>query len=494
VNRGPAGIAAVVVLSAALFAAVDTASAQYMYLDTNGDGIHTDADVIAPTGTTTVDVWIHTDANRDGSPVTCASAGDSLDIMSYEFILHANDGTIAWGAFANNPPNSLPLGQVSDSVEFVSGYCFIVKSAPGLHRLATLSLQIGSGTPSLSIVADTPLSTIHFTSFGSACDSPDGDNTFFLGSEWCDTDGARYGGWINPPVLAQPTNMTVAESATADQSLSVTDPDGPTLTLAKTSGPPYMTVLQDGSGPSSTWRIHLAPGFSDSGTAIGQVEASDGAGKDFRSFRIRVLNTNRAPYFEPISALCVEEGATAYFRIQALDPDNDPLTLTEENRPSYASSESYAGSLVLRVSPPPGQAPDSATIQVTASDGALSVAQQLELRVTELGGCSGRSPLVARAAPNPMRHDGYLMFWTSKPGPLRVTLYDLRGRAVRTLLDDRNASAANHQIPIQLGSQYDPSRLVSGVYFWRIEGVDGVRTGRLVVLRGTRHYSISPFR
>lgn len=491
-NRGPAGIAAVVFISAALFAAVDTASAQYMYLDTNGDGIHTDADVIAPTGATTVDVWIRTDADRDGTPAVCTSAGDSLDIFSYEFILHAVDGTIAWGAFANNPPSSLPLGQTSDSTDFASGYCGIPPAAPGLHRLATLSFQVASGTPSLSFIPARYFAFIHETAFGSSCNGPRDNNTYLLGSEWFDTDGARYGGWINPPVLAQPMTMTVAENATADQPLSVTDPDGPTLTLAKSSGPPYLTVLQDGSGPSSTWRIHLAPGFSDSGTAIGQVEASDGTGKDFRSFPIHVLNANRAPVFNSISSLCVEEGDTKYFQVRAVDPDNDLLTLTEENVPSYAQFSNSRGDGILRVSPPTGQAPDSATIQVTVSDGSVSVVQELELRVAGLGECSGRAPLVARAAPNPMRNDGYLLFWTSKPGPLRVTLYDLRGRLVRALFDDRNASAANHQIPIRLGSQYDPSRLVSGVYFWRIEGVDGVRTGRLVVLRESPAYS--PFR
>lgn len=480
-NRGSARIVAVMVITAALFGAAPAAVGQYLYLDTNGDGIHTDADVIAPTGTTTVDVWIHTNANRDGTPVACAS-GDSLDLFSYEFILHAVDGTISWGAFANNPPESLPLGQVFNAVEFVSGFCFVLRTPPGLRRIATLSLQVASGTPSLRIVPSATLAYGHVTAFGSACNTPDGDNTFFLGSEWFDTDGARYGGWTNPPTLAQPAAMTVAEAATADQRLSVTDPDGPALTVAS-SGPAYMTVLREGSGSSSTWTIHLAPGYLDAGTAIGQLEASDGVGKDFRSFAIHVLNTNRAPVFTPISSLCVEEGMTEYARVRAVDPDDDILTLTGENVPVYAQFSSYGGGGTLRISPPVGQAPDSAIIRFTVSDGSVAVAQEVRLRITEVGGCSGRAPLVARAAPNPMGRDGSLMFWTSKPGPLRVTLHDLRGRVVRTLLEQRDAPAANHQIRIHLGSRYEASRLASGVYFWRIEGADGVTTGRLVVLR-----------
>ncbi|MEK7314769.1 MAG: hypothetical protein AAB011_01185, partial [Candidatus Eisenbacteria bacterium] len=32
-------------------------AAQYMYLDANGDGLHTDADVVPVSGTVTFDVW-----------------------------------------------------------------------------------------------------------------------------------------------------------------------------------------------------------------------------------------------------------------------------------------------------------------------------------------------------------------------------------------------------------------------------------------------------
>ena len=99
-----------------------------------------------------------------------------------------------------------------------------------------------------------------------------------------------------------------------------------------------------------------------------------------------------------------------------------------------------------------------------------------------LSGLSG-APLVARAAPNPMRTDGAILFWTSKPGPLRVTLHDAKGRILRTLRDERNAPAANYRIPVPIGSRYDPARLSSGIYFYRVEGADGVATGRLVVLR-----------
>ena len=84
------------------------AAAQWMYLDANGDGVSTAADVLAPSGTTSLDLWIRTNANRDGSPAECDTQDGALTIGGYEFILHASNGTIAWGAVTHRvcSPNS----------------------------------------------------------------------------------------------------------------------------------------------------------------------------------------------------------------------------------------------------------------------------------------------------------------------------------------------------------------------------------------------------
>ena len=41
-------------------------TAQYMYLDSNGDGLHSGSDRLSASGATTVDVWLKTNENRDG--------------------------------------------------------------------------------------------------------------------------------------------------------------------------------------------------------------------------------------------------------------------------------------------------------------------------------------------------------------------------------------------------------------------------------------------
>jgi len=79
-----------------------SSQAQYMYLDSNGDGVHSSADVLHGTGPTVVDIWLDTAHNRDGSTTHC-SAGTTqpLSMFSYEVTLEATDGTAVFSSFTN---------------------------------------------------------------------------------------------------------------------------------------------------------------------------------------------------------------------------------------------------------------------------------------------------------------------------------------------------------------------------------------------------------
>src|SRR5439155_677078 len=121
------------------------------------------------------------------------------------------------------------------------------------------------------------------------------------------------------PVLSQPSDMTVAENATADQPLSATDPDGDTVTFSKVSGPAFMTV--DGS-------IHLAPGGTDAGSYTGTVKATDPGGlSDQKSFQITVTPSNSAPTAKAGGPYNGSVGANINFDgTGSTDPDGDVLT------------------------------------------------------------------------------------------------------------------------------------------------------------------------
>jgi hypothetical protein len=80
-----------------------------------------------------------------------------------------------------------------------------------------------------------------------------------------------------PPVLTPPADMTVAESATADQTITATDADFDPVTFSLTSGPTYITVTTTTPGAGTgTGNIHLAPSLPDAGTASAVVSVSDG--------------------------------------------------------------------------------------------------------------------------------------------------------------------------------------------------------------------------
>ena len=51
---------------------------QYMYLDSNGNGVHDAGDRMNKSAATPVDVWLDTDSNRDGSPGVCETGPGAL--------------------------------------------------------------------------------------------------------------------------------------------------------------------------------------------------------------------------------------------------------------------------------------------------------------------------------------------------------------------------------------------------------------------------------
>jgi PKD repeat protein len=173
----------------------------------------------------------------------------------------------------------------------------------------------------------------------------------------------------HPPVLTQPANMTVAEGATADQAITGTDPDGDPLTFTKVSGPSYMTVTTTNA---TTGNIHLAPGFSDAGTASATVQASDGSLNNQKSLTITVNNTNRAPTLNAIANMTVTQGATADQVITGSDPDGDPLTFTQISGPTFMSvTTTTATTGNIHLAPGALEPTGVTAASVRAADGAL---------------------------------------------------------------------------------------------------------------------------
>ncbi|TMQ62706.1 MAG: hypothetical protein E6K77_06600, partial [Candidatus Eisenbacteria bacterium] len=126
------------------------------------------------------------------------------------------------------------------------------------------------------------------------------------------------------------------EGATADQTLNATDPDGNALTFSLASGPTYasVTTTTPGTG-TATGNLHLAPGFSNAGTAAATVRVSDGSLADQKSLTITVNNVNRAPTLNQPANMSVAQGATADQAITGSDPDGTALTFSKVSGPAF---------------------------------------------------------------------------------------------------------------------------------------------------------------
>ncbi len=99
--------------------------------------------------------------------------------------------------------------------------------------------------------------------------------------------------------------------------------------------------------------------------------------------------------------------------------------------------------------------------------------------VDVLGG--GGGPGAASISPNPLNPDAILTLNVSRPGSVRVRIYDTVGRLVRTI-DRSNVAAGPLEMRIDAKDGAGKS-LASGVYFFRVASGDGVTAGRFVVMK-----------
>jgi hypothetical protein len=88
----------------------------------------------------------------------------------------------------------------------------------------------------------------------------------------------------------------------------------------------------------------------------------------------------------------------------------------------------------------------------------------------------------ASFTPNPMRDRGTLLFTLTRSGPVTARIFDAQGREIRTLIDDPNAKAGSYSLHLD-GHDGRTGRMPAGVYFYRIDATEGVRRGRLVLVK-----------
>lgn len=130
-------------------------SAQYMYLDFNGDGKYTTREdrPARRTGEIGFDIWLRTDRNRDGSRSRAAESRSAPGLHSFGVLLHANWGTVRWVRFEPLLSGArVSKGPFSDSTDLyveVSGQRYL---GPGAHKIGRASFRVSDGNPGILIV------------------------------------------------------------------------------------------------------------------------------------------------------------------------------------------------------------------------------------------------------------------------------------------------------------------------------------------------------
>lgn len=87
----------------------------------------------------------------------------------------------------------------------------------------------------------------------------------------------------------------------------------------------------------------------------------------------------------------------------------------------------------------------------------------------------------SKVRPNPVNPTTTITFRLSQPGKVRVAIYDLQGRLVKTLLDENRT--VGDQMVMWNGSSARSATVPSGVYFVKIKAPQGKEVQRVTVLK-----------
>jgi hypothetical protein len=115
----------------------------------------------------------------------------------------------------------------------------------------------------------------------------------------------------------------------------------------------------------------------------------------------------------------------------------------------------------------------------------------LEANLTTGGRLSGTTQVdvfnngdfsAASISPNPLNPHAMLTFTTERAGFARIELFDIGGRLVRTILEERSLATGTHEVKIE-GRGQRGETLASGIYFIRGVSADGTFTKTIAILK-----------
>jgi hypothetical protein len=89
--------------------------------------------------------------------------------------------------------------------------------------------------------------------------------------------------------------------------------------------------------------------------------------------------------------------------------------------------------------------------------------------------------LLEASRPNPLRTSALISYSLPAEAPVKLDVYDVRGRHVRTLVDEIRP-AGRHTVAWN-GRLENGAPLPNGVYFYRLHAADAVETRKILLMR-----------
>jgi PKD repeat protein len=244
------------------------------------------------------------------------------------------------------------------------------------------------------------------------------------------------------------------------------------VTLTVSSGSPALTATDATTATiSDTFPARV---FANGGN----IKTSLAAGKPYTCVQIEPINGDYLNADVVISSIRMiyPVGSTNQILADAtksvVDGDKDGNGITE-----ISACFTKANLRVLFAGLPAGN--NTVTVQIK---GNLVTGGDFSGTVTLVVKSNGTF-LSASIAPNPLNPQAKLTFSTTKPGAVRVQMFDPQGRLVKTIADETSAQAGYHDYTID-GRSSSGSKLASGVYFVKIWAEhDGDLVQRVTILK-----------
>ncbi len=355
-----------------------TEDSAYSYSITTSD---VDGDSLTISATT-LPSWLSLTDNGD-STATLTGTPTNSEVGEHSVVLTVSDGTTT-----TTQSFTIAVGNTNDAPTFDStAVTSATEDSAYSYSITTSdvdgdSLTISAATlPSWLSLTDNGDGTATLT--GTPTNSEVGDHSVVLTvSDGTTTTTQSFiiaVGNVNDAPTFDSTAVTSATEDTAySYSITTSDVDGDGLTIAATTLPSWLTLIDNGDGTAT---LTGTPTNSEVGNHSVVLTVSDGTTTTTQSFTIAVGNVNDAPTFDTTAVTSATEDTAYNYNITASDADGDGLTIAATTLPSWLTlTDNGDGTATLTGTPTNSEVGDHSVV-LTVSDGTTTTTQSFTIVV-----------------------------------------------------------------------------------------------------------------